>query len=41
MKEIVSGDKYNVDYWVDDYITDLDYLVGLNIISNVNKGCIT
>lgn len=38
MKEIVSGDnKYNVDYWVDDYITDLDYLVGLNIISNVNK----
>lgn len=37
-KEIISGDnKYNIDYWVDYYITDLDYLVGLKLISNVNE----
>lgn len=38
LKGIISGDnKYNVDYRIDNYINDLDYLVGLKIISNVNN----
>lgn len=38
IKNIVSGDnKYNSEYWADDYINNADYLLGLEIINDIEK----